>query len=263
MEVCKKTHIVSATGAGSFDNLSSMFAKVYQAKYLAGMTAGYLLGSTKRKKNCVGYIGGEIIPEVYRGFNAFYLGCFRANPKCTVRAVFLKTFHNAPLERSAANYMWHEEECDIIAQETDSAEPSIVFSKEGGYSIGYNSDMSSVVGNRVLTSPYVAWGILYAHFLNRLMNEGFLTGEFYWPGMEVIKGAVNLWPFSNQVDMLTRSRVTHVWQKIQDGKEEVFCKEKYGLNKDVRGEIEPIPESDFKENGCLKTESLLRIGLIH
>eukprot|EP00463_Aulacantha_scolymantha_P006038 TRINITY_DN7559_c0_g1_i1.p1 TRINITY_DN7559_c0_g1~~TRINITY_DN7559_c0_g1_i1.p1 ORF type:complete len:118 (-),score=13.65 TRINITY_DN7559_c0_g1_i1:150-503(-) len=48
---CRKeknpTHIVSATGTKTDDYLSWMFAKVFQAKYLAGMTAGYCWRGTK------------------------------------------------------------------------------------------------------------------------------------------------------------------------------------------------------------------------
>lgn len=221
---CSNTHIVSATGYKKSKGMSNMFAKVYQAKYLAGMTAGYTMARevTPRKSKCVGYLGGENIPEVYRGFNAFALGCQKAYPDCIVKVVFLNEWENPPLEKLAAEFIWYEEGCDIIAQETDSIDPSQVFMDLGGYSIGYNSDARAVVGGSVLTSPYVVWREVYKYFIDAMLKDGSMNMREvdYWPGMDA--QAVNLWPFSNDVDLSTRNKVIVVWDSLKE-KDTIFC----------------------------------------
>jgi len=252
---CQKlpTHLVSATGEITDENLSTMFGRVFQAKYLAGMTAGYMLGTTKRKDSmCVGYLGGYPIAEVHRGYNAFLLGCQRANPNCKVKVTFLMTWDDPPLERAAAEYMWEVEKCDIIAQETDSAEPSFVYFDKGGYSIGYNSDQSSLVGNTVLTSPYVKWSVLYDYFINKIINNEPLKSTAYWPGMN--ESAASIWPFSNFVDVITRSRVTEAWQELQSDDRKVFCRTPDKPLTKVGGA--PFEDQDFGPDDCLTRVAL-------
>lgn len=253
MPECKKTHVVTATALHfEGDVMSAMFARVFQAKYLAGMTAGYMMKKKFPHSTCVGYIGGEIIPEVFRGFNAFALGCRRANPNCIVKVVFLNLWNAPKLAKEAAKYMWYHEGCRVIAQETDSAAPSIVFNELGGYSIGYNSDMSAIVGSSVLTSPYVRWGKLYSHFIDPMMKLGhgsFTGGLDIFPG--IMDDAVSLWPFSNEVDFATRTKILDVWKKFQKGEDDAFCGDLMKRT-EQQNRVEPVD----KFQNCLNRSSL-------
>jgi basic membrane protein A len=62
------------------------------------------------------------------------------------------------MESMAARKFWEEEGCDIMAQHSDTSEPQKVFSENGGFGIGYNSDMRVLVGDSVLTSAILQWG---------------------------------------------------------------------------------------------------------
>jgi len=258
---CRDTHIVSATGIMPSEKMSTMLARIYEAKYLAGMTAGYKLAQEKSIGNCVAYLGGEEIPEVFRGFNSFALGCKYAFPNCIVKVIFLDTWENATLEAAAAEYMWHVGKCRIIAQETDSTKPSELYNSLDGYSIGYNSDMSSVVGESVLVSPYIVWGKLYQYFIDKLIKGGSFPGEDYFRGMShnPEDPPVNLWPFSNSVDEMTRIQVNDRWRQIRgvDQGKGVFCGSLRKGRKEGFANVSSDEYEDNNSNLCL-TEIALK-----
>ncbi|MDR2135301.1 MAG: BMP family ABC transporter substrate-binding protein, partial [Treponema sp.] len=74
------------------DNVSTFFGKIYQARYLSGIAAGY-----KTTANRIGYVAAMPIPEVIRGINAFTLGVQSANPDATVEVVWTNTWYDPAL----------------------------------------------------------------------------------------------------------------------------------------------------------------------
>ncbi|WP_320177100.1 BMP family ABC transporter substrate-binding protein, partial [Roseovarius pacificus] len=69
------------------DNMSNYFGRIYQARYLTGLTAGAM-----SKSGQIGYVAAMQIPEVIRGINAFTLGVRAANPAAQVRVVWTNTW---------------------------------------------------------------------------------------------------------------------------------------------------------------------------
>jgi hypothetical protein len=64
--------------------------------------AGLLAGKVSRS-GVAGYVAGFPVPEVLQGINAFTLGMRAANPKASVKVVWLDTWFDPAREREAAN----------------------------------------------------------------------------------------------------------------------------------------------------------------
>jgi len=80
-------------------------------------------------------------------------------------------------------------------------------------------------------------------------------GQALFPGIK--DGAVSLWPFSNEVDQVTRRAVSAVWENMRQGNEGVFCGDK--LRKDGPDGPTPIPSSNYingDASSCLNDVSL-------
>jgi len=76
-----------ATGYKRAKNVATYFDRIYEARYLTGVVAGYM-----SKTNVIGYIGAFPIPEVIRGINAFELGARSVNPDIKLQVVWVNTW---------------------------------------------------------------------------------------------------------------------------------------------------------------------------
>ena len=72
------TIFMHCSGFKTAPNMGNYFGRMYQARFLAGMTAGAMSQS-----NTLGYVAAFPIPEVIRGINAFTLGARAVNPEAT------------------------------------------------------------------------------------------------------------------------------------------------------------------------------------
>ncbi len=215
------TWFVHISGYKTADNLSALFGRMYQPRFLSGLVAG-----KATKTNKIGYVAAFPIPEVIRGINAFTLGVRTANPQATVRVVWTNTWFGPPEEKEAAEALL-DQGCDVIAQHQDTTEPQKAAADRGAVSIGYDSDMRSFVGDTVLTSPVWNWGTKYLDIAQRLM-AGTYTTESYWGSMA--DGIVDLAPFSPQVDPVTVAMVDEYKARILSGQWDVFCGPVKGQN---------------------------------
>ena len=228
------THFVHATGHQTNDLTSTMFGKIYQMFYLAGLVAGDALAAprgspmaTPRGSSCVGFIAPFPLPEVQRHINAFALGCRLRHTTCIVKVVFTGSWHSAEVEGGAASFLWHEEGCDIITQGTDTAAAQIVYKELGGLGIGYNSHARELVGDSVLTAPMLHWGAIYAPFVEMLLAGSWQPEVAAWLG--AAEGAVGLAPsFSPRVPPATIRRVEEEMEKLRAAPgdlalRQVFC----------------------------------------
>ena len=110
-------YFVHVSGFKTADNMSTLFGRMYQPRYLSGLVAGSMTES-----NVIGYVAAFPIPEVIRGINAFTLGVREANPDAEVRVVWTNTWFGPPEEKEAAEALL-DQGADIIAQHQDTTEP--------------------------------------------------------------------------------------------------------------------------------------------
>ncbi|MFZ0132994.1 MAG: BMP family ABC transporter substrate-binding protein [Desulfobacterales bacterium] len=195
-------------------NMGNYFGRMYQARYLSGMVAGYMT-----KSNVLGYVAAFPIPEVIRGINAFTLGAQSVNPKIEVRVVWTKTWYDPATEKEAAKSLL-DVGADVIAQHQDSPGPQEAAQEKGVYSIGYNSDMSQFAPRSHLTAPIWNWAPFYIQTVEQVSKGTWQSASIWW-GMK--EGIVDLAPFGPMVPEEVREKVLAEKAAIVNGTARLFA----------------------------------------
>ena len=239
---------VHISGYKNADNMSNVFGRMYQPRYLSGLAAG-----AATESNIVGYVAAFPIPEVIRGINAFTLGVREANPDAEVRVVWTNTWFGPPEEKEAAEALLASG-ADVIAQHQDTTEPQKAAADSSGLSIGYNSDMRAIVGDTVLTSPVWNWSVKYSEIVNQLMDGSYDGSESYWGGLA--EGVVGLAPFSPNVSEETQALIQEKQALIESGEWDVFCGPINGADGQVL-----VPEGQCLDDGQMLSISCFVEGV--
>lgn len=227
------TVFMHCSGYKTGPNMTAYFGRMYQARYLTGMVAG---GVTT--KNEIGYVAAFPIPEVIRGINAFTLGVRAVNPDAKVRVVWTRSWYSPSDEKKAAEGLL-DVGVDVIAQHQDSAGPQEAAEARGVYSIGYNTDMSSMAPAAHMTSAVWNWNDFYVKFIEQVHNGTWENGNF-WYGMET--GLVNIAPYGPMVPQELRDRVDAAKADIISGKLVVFTgpiRDQKGVERVPAGQVAP------------------------
>jgi basic membrane protein A and related proteins len=125
-----------AGGFKTAPNLNTYNARFYEGRWLAGWLAGKVSAS-----GVAGYVAGFPVPEVVQGINAFAQGMRAANPKATVRVLWLNTWFDPPREREAAQTLIRAG-ADVLTNHSGSPAVPQAAEEAGVKLIGYQSDMS-------------------------------------------------------------------------------------------------------------------------
>lgn len=201
------------SGYKSTDNMANYFGRIYQARYLSGIVAGL-----KTETNQIGYVAAFPIPEVIRGINAFTLGAQSVNPDVTVKVTWTSTWYDPEKEKSAAIALL-DQGVDIIAQHQDTTGPQQAAEERGAFSIGYNTDMSTMAPKAYMTAPIWNWGPYYVAQTQAVMDGTFAT-HAYWEGMS--EDIVRLAPLTANAPEGAQEAVDAATAQILDGTEYVF-----------------------------------------
>ena len=153
------------------ENVWLFLGRMYQARYLSGVTAGRMSANGK-----IGYVAAFPIPEVIRGINAFALGAQSVNPDAEVIVRWTFSWFDPTSEVEAAESLIADG-CDLLAQHVQGPSVQQTAEKRDVYSIGYNLDMSSFAPTSNVDNCVWSWDLLY----NWLIFEA-LSGE---PGASV------------------------------------------------------------------------------
>jgi len=197
----------TATNAGIYDG------RGYQGWYLAGMVAGKMT-----KKNVLGYVAPYPIPEVVRNMNAFALGARSVNPNVKLHMVWINAWFNPTAEREAAQALI-DQGADVVARESDSAEPDKLCEQAGVYAIGYNADATQLAPKAALTAPIWDWGVYYTQVV-QAVHDGTWKNEPYWGSMA--DGIVQLGPYGSMVPDEVKKLVEAKQKEIVAGTFDVF-----------------------------------------
>ena len=124
-------------------NFNNYFGRAYQARYLAGIAAGFK--SLEVGNNNVGYVAayGTEYAETASGINGFALGVQAVNPDATVFVKKLGAWADEVNEKAYAEELISSYGCGVISQHCDSAQPQIAAENAGVFGCGYNSDMTA------------------------------------------------------------------------------------------------------------------------
>jgi basic membrane protein A len=226
MDVCEKLadefpSVVFAHATGykhnnrNFTNYSIRF---YQARYLSGIVAGM-----KTKTNKIGYVAakGKDSSEVTSGINAFAIGVEEVNPDAQI---YVQVTHNwfDPMGETIATNLLIAGGCDIISSHTNTPAAQIAAERAGVWAIGYNSDMSLVAPDAVITSVVLHWSVYYIRLVESVM-DGTFNAEPTFYGIR--EGAVDITPLSTTlaepgsqaVVLAARQRIIHGNYNVFDG----------------------------------------------
>ena len=213
-----------ATGYLSNDkNFNNYFGRIYQARYLAGIAAGYK--SLEMKNNNIGYVSawGTEYAETCSGINAFAMGCMAVNPDAKISVYEISTWGDQQLERQAAETLIDTYGCCVIAQHCDSAQPQIVANEKGVFGCGYNSDMSAEAPKAHLTAPVWNWDVYYATAMKAAMEDpaNFMTkvGNYY-EGLKA--GFVDVSPLTANCTAETKEAIDLAKKLMTSGEWDVF-----------------------------------------
>ena len=213
-----------ATGYLSNDkNFNNYFGRIYQARYLAGIAAGYK--SLEMKNNNIGYVSawGTEYAETCSGINAFAMGCIAVNPDAKISVYEISTWGDQQLERQADETLIDTYGCCVIAQHCDSAQPQIVANEKGVFGCGSNSDMSAEAPKAHLTAPVWNWDVYYATAMKAAMEDpaNFMTkvGNYY-EGLKA--GFVDVSPLTANCTAETKEAIDLAKKLMTSGEWDVF-----------------------------------------
>ena len=213
-----------ATGYLSNDkNFNNYFGRIYQARYLSGIAAGYK--SLALKNDNIGYVSawGTEYAETCSGINAFALGAQSVNPDAHVNVYEIYTWGDQEKERQAAEILIDTYGCCVIAQHCDSAQPQIVANEKGVFGCGYNSDMTKEAPKAHLTAAVWNWSAYYATAMQAAMTDkaSFMTtvGNYY-QGLKA--NLVDVSPLSENCEPETADAIKIAKDLMISGKWDVF-----------------------------------------
>lgn len=206
-------YFIHVSGYKTAKNMSTVFGRVYQARYLSGIVAGQ-----KTTANKIGYVAAHPIPEVVRGINAFTLGVRSVNPNATVEVVWTNTWYDPATEKSAAIELLNRG-CDVIAQHQDTTGPQIAAQEKNCFAIGYNSPTPNAAPKAYLTAPLFNWGVIYKNEIGRILDGTWETRQ-YWGSMA--EDCVRLDDLTANCAPDSQAAVDEAKQKIISGENYVF-----------------------------------------
>jgi basic membrane protein A len=220
----KKVAFVHVSGYKRAKNVSTVFARLYEGRYLTGMIAGKMT-----KSNILGYVAAFPLPEVIRGINAFTLGARSVNPKAEVRVIWISSWFDPGKERQAAETLLAQG-ADVVTHHTDSTAIVQAAQARGKYAIAYHSDMSKNGKKAHLTAAVHLWGDYYTRVAKAVLAGKWKSGDL-WGGIK--DGMVALAPFGPSVPADVRKLVKAKEAEIRAGKFHPF----QGPFKDQSGKV--------------------------
>lgn len=234
-----------AGGYKTAANLNTYNARYYEARYLAGMLAGY-----SSRNGVAGYVAGFPVPEVVQGINAFTLGMKAVNPKAEVKVVWLNAWFDPPREREAALSLVAQG-ADVLTNHSGSPAVPQVAEEKGIKLLAYQSDMSRFAPKAQLAAVTHHWGDYYTR-VARAVAAGQWKPQPVWGGLK--DGLVQLSAVSDEVPADARKAVEARRKAIVAGKFQVFAAplaDNQGQNRLSKGLLadEQIAQMDWLVSG--------------
>ena len=171
-------------------NVNTYNARYYEARYLAGLLAGKMSAS-----GVAGYVAGFPVPEVIQGINAFTLGMRAANPRATVKLVWLDAWFDPARERDAATALVNQG-ADVLTNHSGSTAVAQVAEERRVGFVAYQSDMRAMAPRAQWTAIVHQWGGYYTKVAEQVL-QGRWRATPVWGGMK--DGFVRLAPFGAAV----------------------------------------------------------------
>lgn len=192
-------------------NMTSYFARMYQARYLTGIIAGM-----KTESNVIGYVAAMENNEVNRGINAFTLGVKRVNKDAKVIVSWTGQWDAKEDEIEAVHLLVNEAGADVITYHQNQDYVLQEADALGIASIGYHHAYEDYT-EKYLTSAVFNWEPVYEELVKEYLKEKGNTHKNFWIGIE--KEAVMLSDFSPEITDAIKREVEKAKSEIVSGKD--------------------------------------------
>ena len=211
-------------------NFHNAFAKIYEARYLAGVTAGLQLnnmiadGVITAEQAKIGYVGAWPFAEVISGYTSFFLGARSICPSATMEVTYTSSWADYALEKEAANKLINDG-CVLISEHADtngSPEACEEAMKNGklAYHVGYNIDFTNVAPTANLVSSKINWTPYFVYAFGNIMKGEKVDTD--WCG-GFAEGSTLLIGYNNaNVTEEMKADINAVEEKIKAGEIKVF-----------------------------------------
>lgn len=203
-----------AGGYKTAANLNTYNARYYEARWLAGWLAG-----RQSKTGVAGYVAGFPVPEVVQGINAFTLGMRAANPKATVRLVWLNAWFDPTREREAALTLIGQG-ADVLTNHSGSPAVAQAAEEKGVMLLAYQSDMARFAPNAQLAAVTHHWGGYYTQ-VARAVIAGTWKPQPVWGGMK--DGLVQLTALDASLPAALKAELAQRQQALVEGRLKLFA----------------------------------------
>lgn len=193
-------------------NFENYFGAIEDARFLTGMIAGEMTETNK-----LGYVGAYPYTEVQIGINAFTLGAQYTNPEVEVKVIYINSWGDAELEKSAAEELLSAG-CDVIAQHCDSTAPQIAAGERNSYSIGYNYP-NVVDEDAYLTAAIWHHEVYLIDRMQKILDGNFVPENYYG---SMAEGYVGVGAISTLVPLEVQGEVAEMQGQLSVGDFKVF-----------------------------------------
>lgn len=234
IQFCAATGLESAQD--ELDNTHNYFARIHEARYLAGVVAGL-----RTESNKLGYVAAKDYAEVISGYTAFYLGAKSVNPEVEMYVNYTNEWSDSGKEAVNAKALI-DLNCDVIGQHSDTTTPATTAQAAGVWAVGYNDDMIPAAPDAALVSARINWGVYYEYALGAMISGEDIEQD-WCEGLK--EGAVYLSELNTPIIAEgTEEAVEKAKAEILDGTTHVFD----GPLKDVNGKTVVEEEASYIEN---------------
>lgn len=209
-------------------NCETFFGSMDQARYLTGMACAAASRTGK-----LGYVAAHPFTEVQIGINAFTLGAQTINPDIEVKVVYINSWGDAELEKTAAEQLISTG-CDVLTYHADSTATQVAAKEHAICATGWNSK-NNVCGDSYVTGAY--WDFTN-YFTERFIT--IIDGKFkpvnnkpfsFYGSLK--DGMINVDEFGPAVPPAIQKKIEAKKQEMIDGKFSPFS----GLIKYADGSI--------------------------
>ena len=217
VQFCHATGYQGATD--TLDNTHNYFAKIFEARYLAGIAAGL-----KTETNKLGYVAAKPFAEVISGYTAFYLGAKSVCPSVTMKVQFVGSWSDATEEANAASALC-DAGCVMISQHSDNTTPAPMAQTKGAFHTGYNNDMTGVAPDASLIGTRIDWAPYFEYAIETVYNGGTIDQDWC---KGIADGSVVMTTLNEKICAKgTAEKVAEVEKALKDGTLQVFDTSKF------------------------------------
>lgn len=242
-------------------NYFNAFASVYEARYLAGIVAGYelnkMIAEGKQGTPTIGYVGAYTYAEVISGYTSFYLGAKSVCPTVEMKVQFTGSWFNITAEAEAAtSLIGVDNGCWLISQHADSMGAPNACAQADVPNVTYNISTKESCGDSYLVGSKVNWEPYFEYLLNCVANGE--TPVYDWTG-DISTGSVVVLEYGNTVSEEAKAAVEAAKAKLVAGTLEVFDCSTFTVNgKTVTSYLADVDSSNNTADNIVKeTEAIV------